>query len=87
MEVGDLPALASSPGKFFHPSLPAQTFVILFMHVVSSPRSIGSAKAGMDRQALGAQKSRPAVEKSGMNWGACWAHQCVSILGKPRIAS
>lgn len=83
MEVGNLPALASALGKFCHPSLPTQTLVILFMHVVSSARSIGSPKASVERPALGAQKSRPAVEKFGVNLGTCWVHQHVSILGRP----
>jgi len=56
------------------------------MHVVSFPRSTGSPEAGMERPTSGAQKSRPAVEKSGMNLGACWSHQHVLILGKPRKA-
>ena len=84
MDVGNLPDLASSLGKFCHPLLPAQTLVILFMHVVSFPRSTGSPEAGMDRPTSGAQKSRPAVEKCGANLGACWSHQHVLILGKPR---
>jgi len=78
--------LASALGKFCHPLLPAKTLVILFMHVVSSPRSVDSPKDGMV-QALGAQKSRSSVEKSGMNLGAFWVHQCRLILSKPRMVS
>lgn len=66
MKAGNLSALASTLRKFCHPLLPTQMLVILFMNVVSSPRSCWLTKAGMGRQALETQKSRPIVGESGM---------------------
>lgn len=69
METGSLPALASSLGKFFYSLLPMQMCVILFMCIVSSPpppKNHWLSMAGMVRQTLETQKSRPEMKESGI---------------------
>ena len=72
METGNLPALALSLGKFCHPLLPTQPLVILFTHVVSSPRSRWLPKDWHGLAGMG----RPEIQTSS---GKVW-HELEGLL-------
>lgn len=66
--MANLPALASSLGKFCHPLLLTHSLVILFTHVVSSQATVASL-TGVVTQVWEAQKFRAAVAESGVHLG------------------
>lgn len=82
MEVGNLPDLASPLEKFCQ--LRHLSYYSCMWYLTQE--AIGSPKAGVDRQTLEAQTSRPGVRKSGINLGPA-VLSTVAILGKPRMVS